>query len=234
MTASRRRRPRVLLFAALMWLAGGSALGEGDTGMLTLDFEDAVVGALPSGFSTALTGDGGPAAWVIREDASSPAGPKVLVQTSRDETRKRFPVCVYEAVSARDVDLSVRFQTISGVVDQAAGLVFRYRDPANYYVVRANALEGNVVLYKMERGERSDLKPVDGGLLAYGKNAPVRAGAWQQLRVEVRGDLFRVSLDSTHLFDVRDATFAGPGRVGVWTKADSVTAFDELQIESFD
>ena len=224
----------IVLAAFIGLLASGTALGEGGKRMPVLDFEDAVVGALPSGFSTALTGGGGAVAWVIREDASSPAGPKVLVQTSRDETRKRFPVCVYEAVSARDVDLSVRFQTISGVVDQAAGLVFRYRDPANYYVVRANALEGNVVLYKMERGERSDLKPVDTGLLAYGKKAPVRAGAWQQLRVEVRGDLFRVSLDGTHLFDVRDATFAGPGRVGVWTKADSVTAFDELQIESFD
>ena len=108
--------------------------------------------------------------------------------------------------------------------------MWRYRDPDNYYLVRANALEGNVVLYKVEAGERSDLDPVGSGLFAYGTKAPVRSGAWQVLKVEVRGDLFRVFLDGAHLFDVRDATFSGPGKVGLWTKADSVTAFDDLTI----
>ena len=219
---------------ALVWLAAEPTLAEVERAVRVMSFESATIGALPDGFSAALTGGGGAAVWEIGEDPSSPAGPKVLVQTSQDETRKRYPLCIYERFSARDVDLRVRFKPIAGKVDQAAGLVFRYRDPAHYYIVRANALEGNVVLYKVERGERSDLKPVGAGLGAYGKEARVRSGAWQQLRVEVRGDLFRVSLDGSHLFDVRDATFAGPGKVGLWTKADSVTAFDELAVEALD
>ena len=168
-----RRLRRAHLIGALVWLACGSALAEGSPPVLVVSFEDAAIGGLPSGFSTALTGGGGPVAWEIQEDASSPAGPKVLVQTSRDDTGKRFPLCIYDRFSARNLDLSVRFKPISGKVDQAAGLVFRYRDPGNYYIVRANALEGNVVLYKVEDGKRSDLKPVDAGLLAYGKKAPV-------------------------------------------------------------
>jgi hypothetical protein len=154
----------------------------------------------------------------------------VLVQRSTGETRSRFPLAIYDQAALADGAISVRFKALSGKVDQAAGLVWRYRDPENYYIVRANALEENVVLYKVERGKRSDLKPVDAGLFAYGKKAPVRSGAWQELRVEVEGDLFRVSLDGTHLFDVRDATFVGPGKVGLWTKADSVTAFDDLRV----
>ena len=200
--------------------------------MVMLDFEDATVGALPKDFSTALTGGGGPVAWAIQEDATSPAGPKVLVQTSQDDTSKRFPLCVHEPFSARDVDLSVRFKPISGKVDQAAGLVFRYRDSGNYYVVRANALEGNVVLYKVEGGKRSDLKPVDAGLIAYGRKAPVAGQTWGTLRIVARGSRFSVHLNGSHLFDVEDSTFPEAGKIALWTKADSVTAFDGLRIEA--
>ena len=229
---SMRRVQHVQLIGALVWLMGGSALAEGAPAVTVVDFENATVGGLPSGFATALTGGGGPVAWAIQEDASSPAGPKVLVQTSRDDTRQRFPLCVYEAFSARDVDLSVRFKPISGKVDQAAGLAFRYRDSGNYYIVRANALEGNVVLYKVEDGKRSDLKPVDAGLLAYGKKVPVPSQTWGTLRVIVRGSRFSVHLNGTHLFDVEDTTFSDAGKVALWTKADSVTAFDALEIEA--
>jgi hypothetical protein len=196
----------------------------------TLDFEKESPGAVPGGFTVAQTGPGAAPRWVVEEDVSAPSGSRVLVQRSADETRSRFPLAIYDGASLADGTLSVRFKAISGRIDQAAGLVWRYRDPENYYIVRANALEGNVVLYKVERGKRSDLDPIDAGLFAYGKKAPVRSGVWQELRVEVKGDLFRVSLDGSHLFDVRDATFKGPGKVGLWTKADSVTAFDNLQL----
>jgi len=210
---------------ALAWLAfGATAAGE------TLDFEKDSPGAAPAGFTGSQTGPGGAPRWVIREDASAPSGRRVFVQERADATRARFPLAVYDKMSIADGRIAVKFKPISGKVDQAAGIVWRYRDSDNYYLVRANALEGNVVLYKVERGQRSDLDPVDAGLFAYGTKAPVRSGAWQELRVEVRGDSFRVSLDGAHLFDVRDATFAGPGKVGLWTKADSVTAFDDFSI----
>jgi hypothetical protein len=199
-------------------------------GAETLSFEEDSLGGLPRSFTVAQTGPGGAPRWVVEEDASAPGGSRVLVQRSADETRSRFPLAIYDGARLGDGTLSVRFKAISGRVDQAAGLVWRYRDPDNYYIVRANALEGNVVLYKVQDGKRSDLKPSGAGFLAYGKKAPVRSGAWQELRVEVKGDLFRVSLDGSHLFDVRDATFTEPGKVGLWTKADSVTAFDDLQM----
>jgi hypothetical protein len=119
-------------------------------------------------------------------------------------------------------------------VDQAAGLVWRYQDGKNYYIVRANALENNVVLYKVENGKRADLKPVGFGLFAYGKKAKVLREQWNELQVMTKGKRFDVSLNGESLFTVEDETFSQPGRVGLWTKADSVTYFDNLTIESYD
>jgi hypothetical protein len=196
----------------------------------TLDFEKDQPGAPPRGFTIAKTGPGSAARWEVREDAGAPSGARVLVQASDDATSARFPLAVYDEAAFSDGTIALRFKAISGEVDQAAGIVWRYRDPENYYLVRANALEHNVVLYKVEKGKRTDLDAVGSGLFAYGKRAPVESGAWQELRVEVKGDLFRVSLDGAHLFDVQDETFAGIGKVGLWTKADSVTAFDDFAI----
>ena len=203
----------------------------GSAGPLIVDFEGMEPGKLPRGFSMALTGKGAPPAWVIREDPTAPAGPKVVTQTTSDKTSYRFPICIYDAYTGSDPELSVSFKPISGRVDQAAGLVWRYRDADNYYVVRANALEDNVVLYKMEHGKRSDLKPKDAWFFSYGKEAPVPARRWSTLRVTVRGPHFSVWLDGEHLFDVEDETFSGAGKVGLWTKADSVMSFDALTVQ---
>ncbi len=136
-----------------------AAMAQGvSAGPLIVDLEGMRPGKLPKGFSAALTGKGAPPAWVIKEDPTAPAGPKVVTQTTSDRTSYRFPICIYDAFTGDDLELSVSFKPISGRVDQAAGLVWRYQDANNYYVVRANALEDNVVLYKMEDGKRSDLK----------------------------------------------------------------------------
>jgi hypothetical protein len=154
----------------------------------------------------------------------------VLAQVDDDPTSYRFPICVLDGVSSRDVDLAVRFKAVKGSGDRAAGVVWRYQDRDNYYVVRANALEGNVVLYKVEKGRRSDLKPRGAGVLAYGKKASVATGAWGLLRVVAIGNVFAVHLGGEKLFEVEDSTFAGAGGVGLWTKADSVTYFDDLTV----
>jgi hypothetical protein len=215
---------RSLTLALLCLALGPEAAAE------VADFEKDEIGDAPAGFAIAQSGPGEAPRWRVEGDPSAPSGEHVLVQRSADETRSRFPLAINEKAQLTDGTISVRFKALSGKIDQAAGIVWRYRDPANYYVARANALEENVVLYKVEGGKRSDLDPVDSGLFAYGKKAPVRSGGWHELRVEVKGDLFRVSLDGSHLFDVRDATFKEPGKVGLWTKADSVTAFDVLSI----
>jgi hypothetical protein len=215
------------------WLAAGLVAclaSHASAETATLDGQKA--GEAPKGFSCDLTGRGRAGVWKVEQAAGAPSRPNVLVQSDTDATSYRFPHCVLDGFSATDLDLSVRFKTVSGQVDQAAGLVFRYRDRDNYYVVRANALEGNVVLYKLESGKRSDLKPTGTGLSAYGKKANVPRGAWGALEVSVRGPRFEVMLEGQKLFEVEDRTFAGPGKVGVWTKADSVTQFDDLRAEA--
>ena len=191
-----------------------------------IDFSQDAVGQPPKGFEFGHTADvGRPGNWVVQAEGSN----KLLAQTDADSTRSRFPVAVVSDVSAADVDLSVRFKPLSGRVDQAAGLVWRYQNQDNYYIVRANALEDNVVLYKVEGGKRTDL-PLKGEGRTYGKKTEVPANQWSTLRVVANGRLFEVYFNGGKLYEVEDATFSTPGKVGVWTKADSVTQFDDLAV----
>jgi hypothetical protein len=194
----------------------------------TVTFDPDKVGAPPQRFSTALTGQGKPGVWIVMKDSSPDRG-NVLAQTDADPTDYRFPVCVLDDMSAKDLDLSVMVKPVTGRGDQAAGLVWRYQDRNNYYIVRANALEHNVVLYKVQNGRRTDL-PLKGVGRTYGKKITVPSGQWSTLRVTAAGPLFTVYFNSEQLFQVEDATFTGAGKVGVWTKADSVTYFDNLSV----
>jgi hypothetical protein len=160
----------------------------------------------------------------------APSGPNILAQADADRTDYRFPLCVADTISAVNLEVSVRFKPVSGAGDRAGGLVWRYEDVNNYYIVRANALENNVVLYKVENGKRISLAPKGTPAGTYGMNAPVPSGRWSTLRVVATGSLFEVYFNGTHLYDVEDGTFKGAGKVGVWTKADSVTYFDDLQV----
>ena len=191
-----------------------------------VDFSDGTVGQAPKGFEFGHTAKAGaPGKWIVQSEGDN----KCLAQVDADNTRARFPVAVVSDISAADVDLSVRFKPVSGHVDQAAGLVWRYQNQDNYYIVRANALEDNVVLYKVEGGKRTDL-PLKGEGRTYGKKSDVPSGQWSTLRVVANGRLFEVYLNGSKLYEVEDATFSKPGRVGVWTKADSVTQFDDLTV----
>jgi len=171
--------------------------------------------------------------WQVDEVGDAPSGTRVLAQLSNDRTNKRYPQLVREDFTATDVDMSVRFKTISGEVDASGGLVFRYRDKGNFYVVRANSLEGNVVAYRTENGTRTNIG-VRGKGDAYGVKADVPHRQWNELRVLVKGKLIEVFLNDRKLFDVEDDTFQTAGRVGLWTKADAVTQFDDLTVTSLD
>ena len=191
-----------------------------------LDFSDDAVGQAPKGFEFGHTAKvGAPGKWVVQAEG----GNKYLAQVDPDSTRSRFPVAVVSDVLAADVDLSARFKPVSGRVDQAAGLVWRFWNEDNYYIVRANALENNVVLYKVENGKRTDL-PVKGEGRTYGKKAQVPSGQWSTLRVVATGPRFEVFFNDGKLYEVEDTTFTQPGKVGLWTKADSVTQFDDVTI----
>jgi hypothetical protein len=207
-------------------IVGGATLIAGTASAETarIDFESGQVGALPAGMTTALTGSGGPVQWAIVDDASAPAGPKVLAQTSADKTDYRFPLAIFDRPVALDLEVAVRFKPVAGEVDRAAGIAVRLADKDNYYVVRANALEDNVRLYRVVKGQRIQFA---------GANLKVPSGVWQELKIAARGNRFAVSLEGKRLYDATDATFANPGRVALWTKADSVTYFDDLRIQTF-
>jgi Beta xylosidase C-terminal Concanavalin A-like domain len=214
----------VLLLAALLALRClAQPRDAGAAEAITMDFDASAVGTFPTGFASAVTGGGGPASWAVVEDFTAPSGGKVLAQTSTDRASDRFPLCVYDGFITSDVAVSVSFKPVSGTVDQAAGLVARYRDKDNYYVVRANALENNVRLYKVERGNRKQFA---------GANVKVPSGEWRTLALEIKATHFRVLLNDTLLFEADDATFKNAGKVGLWTKADSVTYFDDLRVKT--
>jgi hypothetical protein len=194
-----------------------------------INFESDRLGQPPGSFTFALTGGGKPGVWVVKKDETSADRGNVVAQTDADSTSYRFPLAIYNDVTAKDVDLSVRFRPISGRGDQGAGLVWRYVDANNYYIVRANALEGNVVLYKVQNGKRTDL-PLIGSGRTYGKKADVAKDKWSVLGLTARGNRFTVSLNGQGLYDVEDGTFAAAGKIGLWTKADSVIHFDDLTI----
>jgi len=211
---------------SLFLLVSLGLVGHAQAQTRTTDFEGDTVGQPPSGFLFGHTAKvGAPGNWLVQAEGEG----KVLAQLEPDRTRNRFPVAVLTDFTAANVDLSVRFKPLSGEVDQAAGLVWRFEDEDNYYIVRANALEDNVVLYKVENGRRSDL-PLKGEGRTYGKPAEVPNGQWSTLRVVVTGSLFEVYLDGNKLYEVEDSTFENAGKVGLWTKADSVTLFDDLTV----
>ncbi len=183
--------------------------------MTRIDFDSPVV------FRPMLTGRGGPVAWRVIDDPTAPAGPKVLAETSKDTTDYRFPLAVFDQPVLQDLDVAVRFKTVGGEVDRAAGIAVRLADRDNYYVVRANALEDNVRLYKVVKGDRRQFA---------GANIRVPSGVWQELRLVARGSRFEVFHEGKSLYSATDATFSAAGRVALWTKADSVTSFDDLRI----
>lgn len=218
----------------MIHVAGGlaaSAVLAASAQAETIDFETSgTVGSVPALFSQATTGKGSPADWKLVDAVGAPSGKLVVAQLSTKGDNMRFPVLVYDKITAQNISLSVKFKAISGKEDQAAGLVVRYQDPNNYYVVRANALEDNVVFYIVKNGSRIDL-PVKGKGRTYGAKAPVTKGSWNTLGLKAEGDTFTISLNGKKLYDVEDKQIGTSGKFGLWTKADSVIQFDDLTAE---
>jgi hypothetical protein len=180
----------------------------------TVNFDTDTVGKAPAGWTAGTTGKGAPR-WTVETDASAPSRPNVLKQSGTAP----FPWCVKNDIAIADGMVQVKFKPVAGTEDQAGGVVWRWKDGNNYYVARANALEGNVSLYHTTHGSRQTI--------AY-KDAPVALGVWHTLRVAFKGSAIDVSLDGTTYISVDDRHIAGAGKAGVWTKADSVTLFDDF------
>jgi hypothetical protein len=188
----------------------------------TLDFEDDTTDDPPQGFEFERTGDGPPGHWRVVTADGAPSGAHVLEQSDAANDESRFCVAALEMPNLSDVRVEVRARPVSGEVDQTFGIVLRYQDEENYYLVRANALEKNVRLYHVRDGKRTQLRTWSG---------EVAPNAWHDLEAEAVGDSLRVGFDGRTLIVAHDTTIPQPGRVGLWTKADSVSQFDDLVIE---
>ena len=187
-----------------------TAVGIADT----VNFDDVKSGAAPAGWTATQTGSGA-AKWAIEKDESAPSKPNVLKQSGQ----ATFPVCIKNDTSLKDGFVEVKFKPVAGKEDQAGGVIWRVQDANNYYISRANALEDNVTIYHTINGKRVAFKNI---------NTKVTSGVWHTLRVDFKGNKFTVTFDGNKVIEATDESFANAGKVGVWTKADSVTEFDNF------
>ena len=180
----------------------------------TVNFDNDKTGALPANWTAGKTGKG-EAKWAVVADDTAPSKPNVLKQSGE----ATYPICLKNDTSVKDGFAEVKFKPIAGKEDQAGGLIWRAKDSDNYYIARANALEDNVTIYHTVKGRRSEKKRT---------NMKVASGVWHTLRVDFSGEHFTVTLDGKKAIEWDDKIFTEAGMVGVWTKADSVTLFDDF------
>jgi hypothetical protein len=200
--------------------AGSAVLAQQGGPMIAI--EKMNVDAVPADFAFGLTGQGGPGHWFVANDATATSG-RVIEQTSTDGTDYRFPLAIYKPFSAANVDVSMRFKAVAGSVDQAGGIALRLADSDNYYVARANALEDNVRFYRVSNGRRIQIA---------GANLKVSANEWHTLGLKAEGESFTVTFDGKELYRATDKSIVAAGRVALWTKSDSVTMFDRIEIKT--
>ena len=211
---------------AFTWLI---SLGLTFASSLTVSFDTAAIGKLPPGWK-AMANTGPAPKWEVVKDPTAPSQPYVLAQLSANQETSRFPMAILDRQGFRNGEVSVRFKAVAGREEQSAGVVFRYSDENNYYLVRANALEKNVVAYKVENGHWTSLVLKGRPRQSYGVPHPVQSNTWSILKVAFKGPVFNVYYDHRRIMIAEDGTFHDAGKVGLWTKADSVTYFDDFRV----
>jgi hypothetical protein len=180
----------------------------------TINFDDAKTGAPPTGWTATQTGSGS-AKWSVEKEDTAPSKPNVLKQGGE----ATLPVCIKDDTKLKDGFVEVKFKPVAGKEDQAGGVIWRCKDKDNYYIARANALEDNVTIYHTIAGRRVAFKSI---------STTVKSGEWHTLRVDFAGNKFVVTFDGKKVIEASDDSFADADKVGVWTKADSVTLFDDF------
>ena len=209
-------RSRMLLGGMLLVasVSAGATIWAETSKEMVIDFQKDEVGKPPAGWTATQTG-GGEAKWTVVQDDTAPSKPNVLKQSGE----AKYPVCIKNDTSLKDGFVEVKFKPVSGNEDQAGGVIWRAKDSDNYYIARANALEDNVTIYHTIQGRRVAFKNVD---------HKVKSGVWHTLRADFQGNRFTVMFDGERVIEATDDSFSDAGKVGVWTKADSVTLFDDF------
>ena len=213
----------LILVTALVYVVmGGGTHGFAQSASVIIAIANMDEGAPPPEFDFARTGQGKTGQWRVVVDTTA-GGSRAIEQSDPDRTDYRFPLAIHRSFSAKNVEATVRFKAVAGTVDQAGGIAVRLLDPDNYYVVRANAMEDNVRFYRVVKGKRQELA---------GSNLRVTANEWHTLSLKAEGDTFSVTFDGMPLFSTTDKTFADVGKFALWTKADSITRFDQIGLKA--
>lgn len=186
-----------------------------------INFDSGQLGRAPAGWSVVLANPGSAPRWEIRKDRTAPTQPYVLAQLSNDPAANRAPLAILDNFNLRDGDVSVRIKPVAGRQDPGGGLVWRYRDENNYYLVRTNVVQNTVAVDKVENGRRIPLVP--------GVKHDIPFNAWSILKVSARGHHFQIYVDHRRILEGEDNTFSA-GKVGLCTMADSVTYFDDFRV----
>jgi hypothetical protein len=197
-------------------------------GTYEFSFDNYKKGELPKDWFQFFNGKGTHTDWKIVNEGTN----LVMAQLSADNPNLHFNVVINKKIVVKDAEISVRLKALRGKYDQGGGIVWRMQDKNNYYVVRYNPLEDNIVLYKMQEGIRSDL-PLVGKGRTYGTTVKADGHKWNTLTVKIQGNLFTVYFNGKEMFKVKDDTFKSAGKIGLWTKADAVTYFDDLKIKNY-
>ncbi len=212
-----------------VWIFGSVALlgwtnAQGEENEIELSFEDAASGELPKGWKVEGTQQSGPlATWKVAAEEGAPDGKQALVLTSPNHTnRGTYNLCWTDAVTFQDGEIEVKLKGNTGKIDQGGGPIWRVKDKDNYYICRANPLENNLRLYFVKDGRRQQIATAD---------VDIPTGKWHEVEVEHEGDHIVCSFNGKKLLEADDDTFSAAGGVGLWTKADAATSFDEFEVE---
>jgi hypothetical protein len=212
---------RRILGAALLALAV-TAVGAAEDQKRVFRFSKADLGKVPAGWKVEKTGKGEGSVWKVVADDTAPSKAGVALAQTAQSPSAVFNLCVAEDTSYTDVEVMVAFKAVRGDTDQGGGIVWRYQDANNYYIARMNPLESNFRVYKVVEGKRIQLESKG--------ELKVATGVWHQLKIKMVGDRIECFLDGNKHLDVTDGTFKQAGKIGLWTKADAQTHFDEVRI----
>lgn len=180
------------------------------------------IGKLPAGWQAARTGQGEGSTWQVVADATTPSKSGLALAQTAKGPKALFNLCVTDATNPRDLELSVAFKAMAGEIDQGGGPVWRYQDADNYYICRMNPLEKNFRVYKVIAGKRTQL--------ATQEDIDIPAGEWHTVKIVQIGDQIECFLNGKKLLTAKDDAITKPGKVGLWTKADAQTRFDNVQV----
>jgi hypothetical protein len=206
--------------AAVIAALVGAAVWAAEGKERAFRFSKDEIGKVPTGWKVEKTGKGQGSDWKLVADDTAPSKSGVALAQLAKSPGGVFNLCVAEDTNYKDVDLSVSFKAVAGKTDQGGGFVWRYKDHDNYYICRMNPLEDNYRVYHVVNGRRVQI----GGK----EKIKVPTGEWHKLKVEVKGDKMEGYLDGEKIWEVKDETFKDAGKVGLWSKADAQSHFDEF------